>query len=275
MRTFASLLATVVAIIAMWVAVPSLWMQYRVIDRDGFTSFVEPMARDQQVRTVIGDEIARQIAAQTDVVPEAVIRPATLAYTRSDQFPADFADVLGQQHDFLFEPPRDAAARNDILELDLTAMVNRVVRQFGITGVSVTGPIRIPLSETRRSGLEAGRYHQAAQQITRLAYGSTALAVIAALAALALARRRALSLAALGAGAVIAGVCSYVVAWVLRDRAEAEFSGAVSSPRQVAQIIIEKTSDDLQNTALVVVVVGSALTVATVLVSALRIGFRR
>ena len=124
-RTFGAGLATLIAIIAMVGALPALWVHYRVVDREGFTSFVSPMAHDRQIQDLMADEIAAQISDQTDgTLSATLVRPATGAYTRSDQFVADFADVLGQQHDWLFTEPTTDAERNGVLTLDLTAMVN-------------------------------------------------------------------------------------------------------------------------------------------------------
>ncbi|MEH3157047.1 MAG: hypothetical protein PGN29_17580 [Gordonia paraffinivorans] len=259
MRTFGSGLAVLVAIVAMVVALPALWTQERIVDRAGFVSFVEPMAHDRQIQDLIADELTRQITDQTSA-PEILVAPATRQYTRSDLFPPDFADVLGQQHDFLFTEPGTDEQRSNVLELDLTAMVNRVVQRFGLpSSIRVDGPIRIPLGESQRSGLEAGRYATTGDQVTRTAWLALAVAVVAGLLALVIARRRGFTLAMLGVGAVIAGAVSWGATGVLRDRALDEFSGADSSPRQVARIILDRAGDDLQHTALITGGVGVAV----------------
>jgi hypothetical protein len=258
-RTLGSGLAVLVAIVAMVVALPALWTHERIVDRAGFVAFVEPMARDRQIQDLIADELTRQITDQTSA-PEFLVAPATRQYTRSDLFPPDFADVLGQQHDFLFTEPTTDEQRSNVLELDLTAMVNRVVQRFGLpSSVRVDGPIRIPLGESQRSGLEAGRYARPGDQITRTGWLAVAVAVIAGLLALVLARRRGVTLAMLGVGAVVSGAVSWGATGLLRDRALDEFSGADSSPRQVARIILDRAADDLQHTALITGGVGIAV----------------
>jgi hypothetical protein len=266
-RTFGSGLAVLVAIVAMVVALPALWTHERIVDRQGFVAFVEPMAKDRQIQDLIADELTRQITDQTSA-PEILIAPATQRYTRSDLFPPDFADVLGQQHDFLFTEPTTDAERSNVLELDLTDMVNRVVQRFGLpSSIRVDGPIRIPLGESQRNGLEAGRYATTGDQISRTGWLALAVAVIAGLLALVIARRRGTTLAMLGVGAVISAAVSWGATGVLRDRALDEFSGADSSPQQVARIILDRAGDDLQHTALITGGVGVAVIAVGVLAS--------
>lgn len=267
-RTFGAGLATLIAIIAMVGALPSLWVHYRVVDREGFTSFVSPMAHDRQIQDLMADEIAAQISDQTGgTLSATLVRPATGAYTRSDQFVADFADVLGQQHDWLFTEPTTDAERNGVLTLDLTEMVNRAIRDFGISGVRVTQPVEIPLSESRRSGLEAGRYATAGDQVTRIAFVAAGIAAVFALLALILARRRGFTLAALGVGAVIASAVSWVLGVFARGRADDEVAGAQSSAKQIARIVIDSSIDDLHHTSLIVGGVGVAAIAVGILVS--------
>lgn len=264
-RTFVSGLAVLVAMVAMVVALPALWTTERVVDRSGFVALVEPMARDRQIQDLIADELTRQITDQTSA-PEIFVAPATRQYTRSDLFPPDFADVLGQQHDFLFTEPTTAAARANVLELDLTAMVNRVVQRFGLpSSIRVDSPIRIPLGDSQRGALEAGRYARTGEQITRAAWTAVAVAVVAGVLALLVGRRRATVLAMLGAGAVIAGAVSWAGTGVLRDRALDEFAGTDSSPRQVVRLILDGAADDLRQTALVTGGVGVAVLAVGVL----------
>ncbi|MBE7161603.1 MAG: hypothetical protein INR72_10180, partial [Williamsia herbipolensis] len=266
-RTFGSGLAVLVAIVAMVVALPALWTHERIVDRQGFVAFVEPMAHDRQIQDLIADELTRQITDQTSA-PEILVAPATQRYTRSDLFPPDFADVLGQQHDFLFTEPTTDAERSNVLELDLTDMVNRVVQRFGLpSSIRVDGPIRIPLGESQRSGLEAGRYAHTGDQVTRTGWLALAVAIVAALLALVIARRRGVTLAMLGVGAVISGAVSWGATGILRDRALDEFSGTDSSPRQVARIIVDRAGDDLQHTALITGGVGIAVIAVGVLSS--------
>ncbi len=268
MRTLGAGLLTLIATIAVVCAVPSLWAHYRVVDPGGFTSFVEPMATDRAIQDLIADELAVQISDQASgVVPSSIVEPATRAYTRSDQFPADFADVLSQQHDWLFTEPTTEAQRNGIMELNLTPMVNRVLKGYGLSGVRVDGQIEVALSESQRSGLEAGRYRAIGDRITQVGFGAAVVAVIAALLALVIARRRGFTLAALGVGVVVAAAISWLLGALMRSRARDEVAGAENSPRQVAELIIDKAVSDFHTTALVVGGAGVVAVALGILVS--------
>ncbi len=268
MRTLGAGLLTLIATIAVVCAVPSLWAHHRIVDPGGFTSYIEPMATDRAIQDLIADELAAQISDRAaGFVPSAVVEPAARAYTRSAQFPDDFADVMDQQHDWLFDEPTTAAQRNGIMELNLTPMVDRVLAGYGLSGIRVDGQIAVALSESQRSGLEAGRYRAVGDRITQIGYTAAAIAVAAGVLALLVARRRGVTLVALGAGVVLAAAIDWGLGTVVRGRARDEVSGAESSPRKVAEMIIDNAVGDFDTTALVVAVGGAVVVMAGIAVS--------
>ena len=205
-RSFLSALLTLVAIAATVLAVPSFWLDQRIVDQAGFVSTVAPMAENQEVKEYLADEIAAQATARTDLpIAGVLVRPLAGRYTESEQFRQDFADVVGQQHAFLFEEPAPGSDTS-VMQLDITAMINRALNLSG--GNAIQGPVVVELTNGA-SGLEAGRYAEVGGQITLLAWGSAAVAVIAAVLALLVARRRGTVFAWLGLGVVAAGVSTW------------------------------------------------------------------
>ncbi|AZG46147.1 hypothetical protein [Gordonia insulae] len=254
MRTFLSAILTLVAMAAIVVAFPSLWVKERLVDPEGFVATVTPMAQDQRVKDYLAGEIS-SAAEQQVTIPgaSAVIEPAVRAYTGTDQFEADFVDVVSQQHAWLFDPP-PPGGDNTVMELDITDMVNRVIATTGISA-RVSGPIVVPLNRGG-SGLEAGRYHEVGQQITALAYGSLVIAVAAGILALLIARRRGTVLAWLGIGVVASAVFAWAVGLFFAERAKQEVEGAENAGREVAELIIDGAVGDLHHLALIVGAVG-------------------
>ena len=75
-RSFLSALLTLVAIAATVLAVPSFWLDQRIVDQAGFVATVAPMAENQQVKDYLADEIAAQATARTDLpIAGVLVRP--------------------------------------------------------------------------------------------------------------------------------------------------------------------------------------------------------
>ncbi|HEY9315189.1 hypothetical protein [Williamsia sp.] len=268
MRSFLAALFSLVAIVAAAIAVPAFWVNSNLVDRDGFSSMVSPLADNPKVQEHIADEITVQVAASAPLVPEALIRPLADAYTRSDDFELDFTEAMNQQHDWLFKEatPED---EGQVMSLDLTPMVNRIVDDGIFSGIEVTGPIEVPLSDSAAAGLEAGRYHDLGDQIGYIAFGALVIAVVAAIGALVVARRRGLVLAAVGFGVLLGGVLTWLLGDFAERRALDEVSGAEGSAREVAELIIDEVADSMQRIGLIAAVAGVVLAVVGVVVSAM------
>lgn len=266
MRSFLAAVLCLVAIVGAAIAVPAFWLNEHVVDRDGFSETVAPLAGNSQVQELIADEITAQVTAQAPLVPAALVSPLAKAYTQGDEFPKDFVEVMNQQHDWLFDEakPED---EGQVMSLDLTPMVNRVLAYRGLGGIQIDGPIEVPLSDSAQSGLEAGRYHQLGEQIGYIAFGSAIAAIIAALGALVIARRRGFVLVAVGFGIVIGAVLTWLLGAWARGRAQDEVSGAQGSSRQVADLMVDKIVDDMQNVGLIGVGAGGALAAVGLLIA--------
>ncbi|GAC47854.1 hypothetical protein [Gordonia aichiensis] len=270
MRTFLSGLATIVAVVAIVLAVPAVWVSQRIVDDDGFTSLIEPVGHDQAVKDYLAGEITEQIASRTSISgADAVVRPLANAYTNSSQFPADFADVATQQHQWLFD---EASDPNAPMQLDITAMVNRVLENARL-GVSVSGPITIPISNGD-TGLHAGAYHQAGEQITTIAKVSVIAGIIAAIIALLVARRRGTVIAWLGIATLLAGVVCWAVANLYGAYLKNDVSSSENTAKPVADVAIDTISHELQWTGVISMLVGAGILVFGIVIR-LAFGGRR
>jgi hypothetical protein len=263
-RTFLSGLLTVVAMVAIVVAFPSLWVKERLVDSEGFVATITPMAQNEQVQDYLAGQIADSVAEEVGIAATApVVEPAARAYTHSDAFEADFVDVVSQQHAWLFDEP-PAGSDTTTMQLDITDMVNRVIAQTGVDA-RVSGPILVPLSGSGGAGLEAGRYHEVGRQITAMAYASLAVAIAAGVLALLFARRRSVVLAWLGVAVVVSAVFAWAVALFFSDRAKAEVEAAEEGGREVSAVIIDGAASDLQDLALVVGGIGVGVVILGVI----------
>lgn len=245
-----------VAIVA---AVPSLWLKERIVDPEGFATTAAQMSEDQQVKDYLVEQITANVVEVSGVSATSVIvEPMARSYVDSDQYRADFVDVLTQQHDWLFSEPGPGTDPT-VMNLDITDMVNRVISQLGVP-IVIDRPILIPLADGG-NGLEAGRYHQTGSDITRLAYVSTGVAVVAGLLALVIARRRSTVFAWLGVGTVLAAAATWLITRFFAERARQEIETVDSGARSVADAIIDAAVTDLGQLALITGAVGLAVVV--------------
>lgn len=261
MRTVLSALLTLVAMVSIVVAVPSLWVKERLVDTEGFVSMVEPLAEDQRVKDYLVDQITDQVTTRV-AIPGAtgVVEPLARAYTDTPQFRADFADVLGQQHGWLFDDPSQNPG--DALQLDITGMVNRVIATSPVQA-TVPGPVTVPLSQGA-TGFDAGRYYSVGTQITTIAYVSVVVAIAASVLALVVARRRGTVLAWLGVGGLLAAAGAWLSALVIARLAGDEIANAEGGGKTVAQLVIDTAQAELQQVAGITAIVGAVVLVVGV-----------
>lgn len=272
MRTFLSAVLTLVAMAAIVLAVPSLWVKERLIDSEGFASTMRPVAAQQKVRDYMTEQITAGVVDRvggsgsfTGGVTSAFVTPLARAYTDSAQFEEDFVAVVADQHDYLFDAPPTDGRDDHGLELDIAPMVNRILNKLGVPA-QTSEQVLVQLSG---SNLEAGRYHETGRDITLLAYAAAAIAIIGALLGLVIARRRGVVVLFLGLATVVAAVAAYAAAVVGAGRAKDELTGGAGSDREVSEAIVDTVLANLREVALIiggagvgVLLLGAAVTVA-------------
>lgn len=253
-RTFLSALLTLIAMVAIGLALPSMWLSQRVVDSDGFADVVAPLAHDAQVQDFIADQITDEVSARVAFPgASALVKPLARSYTQGADFPADFSDVVRQQHAWLFDPAPPGAGQE--MQLDITAMVNRALKNATLPFTPTIGTkIEVPL--TQGAGLEAGRFHKVGQQLTNISYSATAVAVIAGLLALLVARRRGTVLAWLGIGALLAALASWVTALnasrIVDDQISTRGSGST-----LTRLATDALANDLTSWAMIAAIAGA------------------
>lgn len=260
MRSLLAFLAGVIAIGAIVVALPSLWLTERVVEPSGFRATAVKMGENSDVRDFMADTITTQIANRAGSAAGTLARPIAVRYTHSAAFTEDFVDLATQQHRWLFEPP-PAGVDPEVMQLDLTGMVRRVASQANpaFAGL-IPGPVLVPVSHRDRA-LEAGRYREPGRQVKVLAYGSIAVALLAGLLALLISGNRAAMLSWLGFGGVLSAVVSWAGGYYFAARAKDEVSGTEAGVRHVAEVTIDGLVDNLHQWALVVGGVGAVVLV--------------
>ncbi len=218
--------AVVVAIVAIILGPPLLWIRARVVDESGFTSAVRELGETTEAREYLADTITKQIAAYAGKMTGVLARPLAVRFTNSEGFADDVADLAAQAHEWLFSPP-PPGVDPEVMQLDLTAMVRRVAGQVTPGLAEKIPTIRVPVGQNRPA-LEAGRFRPLAERVSRWGTACVALAALASIVALAFSQHRGVVVAALGVGCLLSAGAASVAAAYLRKRATTEL--AVADP---------------------------------------------
>ncbi|WP_132992331.1 hypothetical protein [Gordonia zhaorongruii] len=264
MRSVFSGLLTVIAMVCVIVAIPTMWVNERVVSADGFAASAEDAARNSEVQQFFANKVGSSVADSTSVpLAGDIVEPLARNYARSDAFVADFRDIARQQHAWLFtEPGPDTDLH--VMDVNITPMANRVIASANLPQqVRLDRPVYIGIDQHR---LSAGSLESTGNIVRSVAWIATIGAVITALLALLIANRRSVVLIWLGVGIVLAGIASYAVALLIRTVAGDKTAGSDEAARRTVEVVADGVSADLVQWAAVSGAVGAVVVVAGLLV---------
>ncbi|MCF8588596.1 hypothetical protein [Gordonia liuliyuniae] len=263
MRSVASGLFTVVAMIAVIIAVPSMWVSQRVVSTDGFAASAGDAARDSQVQDYFAEKVAASVEEQTSVpLAGTVVEPLAREYTRSDGFVQDFQEIARQQHDWLFTAPGPETDTH-VMDVNVTPMVNRVLASANLpTEVTVDRPIYIGIDQHR---LTAGSMESTGRLVSATSWTAVIVAAVAAILALLIANRRSTVLAWLGVGVLLSAAGAFGIAQYIRWLAGDKAADTDEAARRTVEVVADGVSSDLIRTSAIVGAVGVLVIVAGLL----------
>ena len=97
MRFILTALLWVLTTVLLAVAIPLGWAQQHLVDIDGYTVLAQRAAADPDLQQAVAAELSTQIVAlagrQGSAAAPAMVRSVAGAYTRSPDFPAQFAQA--------------------------------------------------------------------------------------------------------------------------------------------------------------------------------------
>lgn len=243
MRSLASFVAGVVAVVVAIVTVPIFWISTHVADEDGYVAFSSSLATDADLQAAVAAYLADDYV-QRGLLPSALQQTATSALT-------SVAQTTANQPGFVtaWEQTQRSLHRSAFgdgtgpLTVGLSPMGQFVADRVGaLLPVSLD----VPADLTAPIGTAADR--ERLQQVERSkTYSLLGLMVVLAAGAICLvsARRRTTAVAGLGLGAlVVAGVlrvATEVVTPELIDRADRLSPFA----RSVQQLLFDRAADSL------------------------------
>lgn len=210
MRTLFSALAALLALVLAAGGLAAAWVDGNLVEESGFVAIASPLGDDQDFQAALADSLAGEVASSAGLpdrlksLIEPLIRDAAGAVSSSSEYPAAWAETLRLSHAFTFaQAPDPSEASPAVLTLDLAPVIGLLTENVGGSlGFEVPLPedTTIDIGTVQRGGLLSG-FSDVVQAWPLFLAGAGVLALLA----LAIARRRGITLAFLGLGVAVIG----------------------------------------------------------------------
>jgi hypothetical protein len=270
-RFLATLLLWLLTTAALLVAVPAMWAQHNLVDRNGYGQLATSAAKDTNVQAAMAGVLSAQLqkyASGTgyDANP-TLLAAGARAYTSSAAFPGQFALANQLVHRWLFT---DAVSQSDASgrwQVDLSPMLSDTSFQQTLASYGIATPkqLELPLTEQVSDSLRPGQLRQVAKWGPWVSVGAAILAGVLALLTLAAARSRGKALGALGVSALLVGAAGWAGIEVARGRLESLLDRTTTDVHQVATAMVDHAIGSMHLWLNLTLVAGVALVVCGVL----------
>lgn len=240
-RAWSALLCGLLAVLATLVALPAGWVGANIADEDGYVAFSESLAIDAEAQEAVAGGIAREIVIEAGLPDEltstvtSILEDTTARVAGEPDFGEVWAETQRRAHRSVFDPATGEQAGVDVAPLAqfLVDAAGSLPDGFAVPETLVVELERQP----DQRGLEVIR------ATGEVAWLATATAVVGAVCAVWLARRRSTALLWLGLGAltvaaVLAVASRAAVPDLLRDsESPSEFEAAFE------QVLVDRAAD--------------------------------
>ncbi|MBW9214843.1 hypothetical protein KV102_08305 [Mumia sp. zg.B53] len=238
MRTVASFLLGLLALVAVAGAAPGLWFERTIVDESGYVSLVAPLGDDPEFRTALADTVADAVVSDTGLdgvagrAADGVVRRVADGMTELSGFDAAWTEVntLSHRLNVTDMPPAELDGR---LGVDLSPMVDLVVDAANRRlGTQLQGPTDLVVA------VGTPEQRDVVDRLRELAPWSWALggaAVLLFAGAVAAARRRGTALVLLGLGLVAIAAVEMILAVAGGDRVVDEVAAGAGFGRSLME----------------------------------------
>ena len=204
MRVFTAVLLWLITTVLLAAAVPAVWAQRTIVDRQGYQALAQRAATNGELQAATAAELVTQIERLGYDVDPAGVSRISRAYTASSKFPGQFGQANGYAHRWLFTDTigSEVDTRGRWV-IDLAPMLDDESFAQTLQAYNVTVPdsVPIPLTDNAPRLLRPGALRDIGQWGPWVSLGSAGLAAVSALLMLAVAPRRGKALVALGLSA--------------------------------------------------------------------------
>ena len=272
MRSAATVLMWLITTLLLAAAVPAVWAQQHLVDRDGYSALAQRAAADPELQAAMAGELTAQVGRLASGVDSSVVSRIAAAYTSGSAFPAQFAQANGFAHRWLFTTAipstLDPQGR---LVIDLAPMLSDVafVQTLNDYNVAVPDSLPIPLTDEAPAFLRPGALRAVGLWGPWISIGLAVLTGAAALLTLFAARSRGRALAALGVSGLLVGGAGWAAIEFAQRYLRDALNTTSGTTRRVADVMVATAQDSMHQWLNVTLVVGGGLVIVGVIVSLL------
>lgn len=200
-RALGAFLCGLLAVLATLIALPAGWVGANVADEDGYVDFSGSLATDAEAQQAVAGGIAREVVIEAGLPDEltstvtVILQDTTARVAGEPGFGRVWDETQRLAHRSVFD-----SAGGDEAGVDVAPLA-----QFLVDASAGSLPVAVDVPETLIVELERQpdqRGLDAIRATSEVAWLATAAAVVAAVCAIALARRRSTALVWLGLGAL-------------------------------------------------------------------------
>jgi hypothetical protein len=243
-RFVATLLLWLLTTAGLAVALPSVWAQLHLIDRDGYSSLAQSAAHDPALQSAMAAELSTQLvklASNSGFEPnETLFGLGARAYTASPVFPGQFALANQVAHRWLFTDTVGQSDESGRWTIDLAPMLADSWFQQTLTDFGIQAPstLQVPLTENVSNSLRPGQLHWASQWGPWVSVGVAVVTGFLALLTLVTARSRGKALGALGVSALLVGAAGWAGIEVGRRYVNDALNETSGNVRRIADAMV-------------------------------------
>ncbi|MFY9492399.1 MAG: hypothetical protein WAP49_16190 [Mycobacterium sp.] len=272
MRSAATVLMWLITTLLLAAAVPAVWAQQHLVDRDGYSALAERAAADPELQAAMAGELTAQVGRLASGVDSSVVSRIAAAYTSGSAFPAQFAQANGFAHRWLFTTaiPSTLDPQGRWV-IDLAPMLSDVafVQTLNDYNVAVPDSLPIPLTDEAPAFLRPGALRAVGLWGPWISIGLAVLTGAAALLTLFAARSRGRALAALGVSGLLVGGAGWAAIEFAQRYLRDALNNTSGTTRRVADVMVATAQDSMHQWLNVTLVVGGGLVIVGVIVSLL------
>lgn len=271
LRSVGTVLMWLITTVLLAVALPAVWAQQHIVDRDGYAAMAQRAAADPGLQAAMAAELTAQVGRLGDS-DSGVVSGIARAYTASSAFPQQFAQANAFAHRWLFTDTVgssvDAQGRwvIDFAPMLSDAAFAQTLRDYGI---AVPSSVPIPLTDSVPTALRPGALQRLALWGPWASWGAAACAAAAAVLTLLSARRRGRALAALGISGLLVGGSGWAAIELAQPKLASALDRTSGNVRRVADVMVDTAQASMHQWLNVTMIAGAGLVVVGVIVTLL------
>lgn len=271
LRAAATAVMWLVTTVLLAVAIPALWTQQHLVDRDGYAAIAQQAAANPELQSAMASELTAQVG-RLGGSDSTVVGGIARTYTASPSFPGEFARANAFAHRWLFTDTVGSSVDSQgRWVIDFAPMLSdgafaQTLRDYNI---SVPSSVPIPLTDTAPAALRPGSLHRVAVWGPWVSWGLAVCVAASAVLMLLAARRRGRALAALGVSALLVGGAGWAAIELAQPQLRSVLDQTSGGVRRIADVMVDTAQSSMHQWLNVTMIAGAGLVIVGVIVTLL------